>query len=208
MRLKQIRTGKTIPLTAPQFFFAREREIADEAFAGDVVGIPNHGTLRIGDTLTEGEDIQFTGIPYFAPEILRRVRLDDAMKAKKLRQALVELAEEGVVQLFKPQDGSPPLVGVVGTLQLDVLQSRLGGEYGVAIGFEVPQFQLARWITSKDKAALAKFIASNRNGMADDVDGDPVFLASSGFMMRRAEELAPDLTFKDVKDHRVDILAA
>ena len=95
------------PLHAPQFFFAREREIADEAFAGDVVGIPNHGTLRIGDTLTEGEDIQFTGVPYFAPEILRRVRLDDAMKAKKLRQALVELAEEGVVQLFRPQDGSP-----------------------------------------------------------------------------------------------------
>ncbi len=126
MRLKQVRTGKSIPLHAPQFFFAREREIADEAFAGDVVGIPNHGTLRIGDTLTEGEDIQFTGVPYFAPEILRRVRLDDAMKAKKLRQALVELAEEGVVQLFRPQDGSAPLVGVVGTLQLDVLQARLG----------------------------------------------------------------------------------
>ena len=125
MRLKQVRTGKSIPLHAPQFFFAREREIADEAFAGDVVGIPNHGTLRIGDTLTEGEDIQFTGVPYFAPEILRRVRLDDAMKAKKLRQALVELAEEGVVQLFRPQDGSAPLVGVIGTLQLDVLQARL-----------------------------------------------------------------------------------
>src|SRR6201997_4829656 len=134
MRLKQVRTGKLIPLHAPQFFFAREREIADEAFAGDVVVIPNHGTLRIGDTLTEGEDIQFTGVPYFAPEILRRVRLDDAMKAKKLRQALVELAEEGVVQLFRPQDGSAPLVGVVGTLQLDVLQARLGGECGVGVG--------------------------------------------------------------------------
>ena len=106
MRLKQVRTGKLIPLHAPQFFFAREREIADEAFAGDVVGIPNHGTLRIGDTLTDGEDINFVGVPYFAPEILRRVRLDDAMKAKKLRQALAELAEEGVVQLFRPQDGA------------------------------------------------------------------------------------------------------
>src|SRR5256885_6136819 len=116
MRLKQVRTGKSIPLHAPQFFFAREREIAEEAFAGDVVGIPNHGTLRIGDTLTEGEDIQFTGVPYFAPEILRRVRLDDAMKAMKLRQALVELAEEGVVELFRPQDGPAPLVGVWGPL--------------------------------------------------------------------------------------------
>ena len=131
MRLKQVRTGKLIPLHAPQFFFAREREIAEEAFAGDVVGIPNHGTLRIGDTLTEGEDLNFIGVPYFAPEILRRVRLDDAMKAKKLRQALVELAEEGVVQLFRPQDGAAPLVGVVGTLQLDVLQARLAAEYGV-----------------------------------------------------------------------------
>ena len=208
MRLKQVRTGKSIPLHAPQFFFAREREIADEAFAGDVVGIPNHGTLRIGDTLTEGEDIQFIGVPYFAPEILRRVRLDDAMKAKKLRQALVELAEEGVVQLFRPQDGSAPLVGVVGTLQLDVLQARLAGEYGVAIGFEASPYALARWISSTDRSALAKFIADNRTAMADDVDGDPVFLASSAFMMRRAEEMAPALTFRDIKDIRVEKLAA
>src|SRR5487761_2061772 len=202
MRLKQVRTGKLIPLHAPQFFFAREREIADEAFAGDVVGIPNHGTLRIGDTLTEGEDVNFIGVPYFAPEILRRVRLDDAMKAKKLRQALVELAEEGVGQLFRSQDGSAPLVGVVGTLQLDVLQARLASEYGVAIGFETPSFSLARWVSSPNRAALDRFVADNRTGMADDVDGDPVFLASSAFMMRRTEELAPDLTFRDIKDIR------
>ncbi|MGE0225101.1 MAG: peptide chain release factor 3 [Acetobacteraceae bacterium] len=208
MRLKQVRTGKQIPLHAPQFFFARERELAEEAFAGDVVGIPNHGTLRIGDTLTEGEEVQFIGVPYFAPEILRRVRLDDAMKAKKLRQALVELAEEGVVQLFRPQDGSAPLVGVVGTLQLDVLQARLAGEYGVAIGFETSPYALARWISSSDRAAMAKFVSDNRSAMADDVDGDPVFLASSAFMMRRAEEMAPALTFRDIKDIRVEKLAA
>jgi peptide chain release factor 3 len=208
MRLKQVRTGKQIPLHAPQFFFAREREIADEAFAGDVVGIPNHGTLRIGDTLTEGEDINFVGVPYFAPEILRRVRLDDAMKAKKLRQALTELAEEGVVQLFRPQDGSAPLVGVVGTLQLDVLQARLAEEYGVGIGFETPPFALARWISSPDRTALAKFISENRSGMADDVDGDPVFLASSAFMMRRAEEMASAVTFRDIKDVRAEKVAA
>ena len=208
MRLKQVRTGKQIPLHEPQFFFAREREIADEAFAGDVVGIPNHGTLRIGDTLTEGEEVNFVGVPYFAPEILRRVRLDDAMKAKKLRQALVELAEEGVVQLFRPQDGSAPLVGVVGTLQLDVLQARLGAEYGVAIGFEPSPYALARWITAKSRAALDKFVSENRSAMADDVDGDPVFLASSAFMMRRAEEMAPDLTFRDIKDVRAEKVAA
>ena len=208
MRLKQVRTGKSIPLHAPQFFFARERELAEEAFAGDVVGIPNHGTLRIGDTLTDGEDINFVGVPYFAPEILRRVRLDDAMKAKKLRQALAELAEEGVVQLFRPQDGAPPLVGVVGTLQLDVLDARLGAEYGVAVGFEATPYALARWISSDDRSALQRFIAENRSAMADDVDGDPVFLATSNFMMRRAAEMAPALAFRDIKDVRAEKVAA
>jgi peptide chain release factor 3 len=208
MRLKQVRTGKSIPLHAPQFFFARERELAEEAFAGDVVGIPNHGTLRIGDTLTDGEDINFLGVPYFAPEILRRVRLDDAMKAKKLRQALSELAEEGVVQLFRPQDGAAPLVGVVGTLQLDVLAARLSAEYGIGIGFEATPYALARWVSSEDRAALQKFIAENRSAMADDGDGDPVFLATSVFMMRRAAELAPALTFRDIKDVRAEKVAA
>lgn len=198
MRLKHVRTGKQFALHTPQFFFARDRQLAEEAFGGDVVGIPNHGTLRIGDTLSESEDLRFTGVPYFAPEILRRVRLDDAMKAKKLRQALVELAEEGVVQLFRPQDGLPPIVGVVGTLQLDVLQSRLKGEYSVTIGFESTPFTLARWITG-DLATLDAFAASNRSAMADDLDGDPVLLASSSFMMRRTIEMNPNLSFHDIK---------
>ena len=201
MRLKQVRTGKLIPLHAPQFFFARDRVLAEEAYAGDVVGIPNHGTLRIGDTLTEEEDLQFLGVPSFAPEFLRRVRLDDAMKAKKLKQALQELAEEGVVQLFRPQDGSPPIVGVVGTLQLDVLIARMAGEYGVGIGFESTPYNLARWI-SGDRATIEKFVTDQRTAMADDVDGDPVFLATSAFMMKRTAEQNPAVTFRDIKDHR------
>lgn len=204
MRLLNTRTGKSFVLHTPQFFFARDRQLAEEAFAGDVVGIPNHGTLRIGDTLTEGEAIRFTGVPYFAPEILRRVRLDDAMKAKKLRQALTELAEEGVVQLFRPQDGAQPIVGVVGTLQLDVLQERLKGEYGVAIGFDSTPFSLARWVTG-DRTKLDTFMMTNRSSMADDLDGDPVFLASSSFMMRRTEEMNPDLAFHDVKQIGIEI---
>ena len=127
MKVKQVRTGKSITLNAPQFFFAQDRAVADEAYAGDVVGIPNHGAIAIGDTLTEGEESNFIGVPSFAPEILRRVRLPDAMKAKKLKEALQQLAEEGVVQVFRPQDGSPALVGVVGPLQLDVLRVRLQG---------------------------------------------------------------------------------
>jgi peptide chain release factor 3 len=130
------------------------------------------------------------------------------MKAKKLRQALAELAEEGVVQLFRPQDGAAPLVGVVGTLQLDVLVARLAGEYGIAIGFEATPYALARWVSSDDRAALAKFISENRGAMADDVDGDPVFLAASAFMMRRAAELAPALQFRDIKDVRAERVAA
>src|SRR5262249_9315035 len=126
MKARQVRTGKPMSLATPQFFFARDRALADDAYAGDVVGIPNHGTLRIGDTLTEGEEITFVGVPSFAPEILRRVRLLDAMKAKKLRTALQQMAEEGVVQVFRPTDGAPALVGVVGPLQLDVLKDRLG----------------------------------------------------------------------------------
>ena len=129
------------------------------------------------------------------------------MKAKKLRQALQELAEEGVVQLFRPQDGSPPMVGVVGTLQLDVLQARLAAEYGVGIGFEQTPFQLARWVTG-DKAAMAKFLNDQRSALADDVDGDPVFLATSNFMMRRTTEQNAGLTFRDIKDFRAQKAAA
>ncbi|MDI2111886.1 peptide chain release factor 3 [Commensalibacter nepenthis] len=198
MKLKHTRTGKTFALHTPQFFFARDRQLAEEAFAGDVVGIPNHGTLRIGDTLTEGEDLQFTGVPYFAPEILRRVNLKDAMKAKKLKQALTELAEEGVVQLFRPQDGSAPIVGVVGVLQLDVLQTRLKHEYGVDITFDGISFSQARWVQG-DKAIIERFISSNRSAIADDIDGDPVFLSTSDFMMQRTIDANKELSFHDIK---------
>ena len=149
MKAKLVRTGKTIALNAPQFFFAQNRQLANEAYAGDIAGIPNHGTLRIGDTLTEGEDLVFRGIPSFAPEILRRVKTGDAMKAKKLREALGQMAEEGVVQLFLPNDGSGAIAGVVGALQLDVLAVRLQAEYGLPVTFETSRFEFARWIAAK-----------------------------------------------------------
>ena len=202
MKALQVRTGKFIGLHTPQFFFAQDRSIAEEAYAGDVVGIPNHGTLRIGDTLTEGEAITFTGLPSFAPEILRRVRLEDAMKAKKMKSALQELAEEGVVQIFQPVDGSPILVGVVGPLQLDVLQNRLEAEYGLPVRFEVSQFALARWISSDDKVALERFQTEKRSAIATDVHGDPVFLASSTVNLQLAGEWNPSLRFTDTKENR------
>jgi peptide chain release factor 3 len=201
MKAKLTRTGKPMTLAAPHFFFAQDRAIADEAYAGDVVGIPNHGTLRIGDTLTEGEDLNFVGVPSFAPEILRRIRLPDAMKAKKLKQALQELAEEGVVQVFRPRDGSPAMVGVVGPLQLDVLKDRLKDEYGLDVGFDVSEFQLARWLTG-DRKDLDAFVAANGSGIAEDLDGDVVFLARNQFYLDYARERATSIRFEDIKDVR------
>jgi peptide chain release factor 3 len=200
MRAKHVRTGKSIGLHAPHFFFAQDRAIADEAFAGDVVGIPNHGSLRIGDTLTEGEALNFVGVPSFAPEIIRRVRLTDAMKAKKLKQALQEMAEEGVVQVFRPTDGAPALIGVVGPLQLDVLRDRLATEYGLPVEFDPSEFQLARWISAADRKKLEDFAEANRSGIADDLDGDLVYLARSQFYLDYTRERAPGIVFTDVKD--------
>jgi peptide chain release factor 3 len=200
MKAKLVRTGKNMSLSSPQFFFAQDRALADEAFAGDVVGIPNHGTLRIGDTLTEGEELTFVGVPSFAPEIVRRVRLTDAMKAKKLKEALQQMSEEGVVQVFRPRDGAPALVGVVGPLQLDVLKARLDAEYSLPVEFEVSEFQLARWISSDDRKKLEAFIAANGSGVADDVDGDPVFLAKNEFYLGYTRERADGITFSSIKD--------
>ncbi|MCP4615192.1 MAG: peptide chain release factor 3 [Bradyrhizobium sp.] len=200
MKAKLVRTGKNMSLSSPQFFFAQDRSVADEAFAGDVVGIPNHGTLRIGDTLTEGEDLTFVGVPSFAPEIVRRVRLTDAMKAKKLKEALQQMSEEGVVQVFRPRDGAPALVGVVGPLQLDVLKARLDAEYSLPVEFEVSEFQLARWISSDDRKKLDAFVAANNSGIADDVDGDPVFMAKNEFYLGYTKERAEGIEFSAVKD--------
>lgn len=200
MKAKLVRTGKSMPLSSPQFFFAQDRSVADEAYAGDVVGIPNHGTLRIGDTLTDGEDFNFVGVPSFAPEIVRRVRLTDAMKAKKLKEALQQMSEEGVVQVFRPRDGAPALVGVVGALQLDVLKARLEAEYSLPVEFEVSEFQLARWVASDDRKKLDTFIAANTSSIADDVDGDPVYLARNEFYLGYTRERAEGIEFTNVKD--------
>ena len=200
MKAKLTRTAKAMTLSTPQFFFAQDRALAEEAYAGDVVGIPNHGTLRIGDTLTEGEDIAFLGVPNFAPEILRRVKLGDPMKAKKLKEALQQMAEEGVVQVFRPLDGAPALVGVVGPLQLDVLKVRLSEEYGLEIGFEQPEFQLARWIASIDAKKVEDFVQANYSSCAEDLDGDKVFMARNQFLLDYTRERAIGISFTDIKD--------
>ena len=190
MKLKQSGTGKTIGVHNPILFFASERETVDEAWPGDIIGIPNHGVLRVGDTLSESGGVVFTGIPNFAPEILRRVRLADPLKQKHLARALESLAEEGVTQLFKPQIGSQWIVGVVGMLQLDVLKSRLVAEYGLEAELEASPYDSARWLAGSE-ADIEKFAAGNRGGMAADRDGAPVFLAKSAWELGYVAEKFP-----------------
>ncbi|TCT03873.1 peptide chain release factor 3 [Aquabacter spiritensis] len=199
MKLFNAREKRQMAIANPIFFFAQERETVDEAVAGDIIGIPNHGMLRVGDTLSEGETIRFEGIPDFAPEILRRVLLADPIKAKQLQKALQDMAEEGVVQVLRPVADPAPIVGVVGTLQLDVLSSRLDKEYGVPIRYESVSYVTARWIAG-ERAEMDRFIDANRFSIALDRDQAPVYLARSQWVLDRAIEEWPKLKFLAVKE--------
>jgi peptide chain release factor 3 len=200
MKLKNIRTGRLMSVQAPVFFLARERNLAEEAWPGDIIGIPNHGSLRIGDTLTEGEEIRITGLPSFAPEILRRVKLDDPMKSKHLRHALGQLAEEGVTRVFKPLTGGDWIIGVVGALQLDVLTARLAAEYDLATRLDGAPFQAARWLETDDRAEIERFRIKNPSASAEDHDGIPVFLARNAWDLRTTIEEWPDIRFTETRE--------
>jgi len=200
MKLRQVRTGKDIMVHSPIVFLAQDREIADEAGAGDVIGIPNHGTIRVGDTFTQGEEIRFTGLPAFAPEILRRVRLVDTGKVKQLRQALQDLSEEGLIQVFKPDIGTQFVVGVIGVLQLEVVVDRARNEYKVELDFEPTPYSMARWLRSEDEKALDAFIRANRNSVMTDRDGDPVFLAQGAWELNFKVSNHEDIQFLKTKE--------
>jgi len=199
MKLTPSGSGKPIAVHSPILFFAQDREIADSAEAGDIIGIPNHGTLRVGDTLSERNDVRFTGLPNFAPEILRRVQLKDPTKTKQLRKALDDLSEEGVIQVFYPEFGAQWIVGVVGQLQLEVLVSRLEAEYKVEAALEAAPFATARWLKGP-AAALDTFAEFNRATIAKDRDGDPVFMAKSPWDVGYQQEKNPQLTFSATKE--------
>ena len=200
MKLKQIGTGKQLAVHNPIFFFAQDRELVEEAMPGDIIGIPNHGTLRVGDTLTEGEELRFTGIPNFAPDILRRVQLGDPLRVKAMRQALQDLAEEGVSQVFKPVDGSTWIVGVVGMLQFDVLTTRIEAEYNIKAGFEDGGFVTARWVAADDPKELERFAAAHKSNMAEDRDGSPVYLARNTWQLGRAQQDFPNVKFTATRE--------
>ncbi|AMU95831.1 peptide chain release factor 3 [Sphingopyxis terrae subsp. ummariensis] len=200
MRLTQGGTGKAIAISRPMLFLAQDREMAEEAWPGDIIGIPNHGTLRVGDTLSERSDVMITGLPNFAPEILRRVALVDPTKTKQLRKALDDMAEEGIIQVFYPEIGANMIVGVVGQLQLDVLISRLEAEYKVEAKLEASPWDTARWIASDDAAALKQFQADNRGAAATDRDGAPVFMAKDAWEVGYVTQRNPSIRFTATKE--------
>jgi peptide chain release factor 3 len=202
MKLTPSGLGKPIAVHSPILFFAQDREIADTAEAGDIIGIPNHGTLRVGDTLSEKNDVRFTGLPNFAPEILRRVQLRDPTKTKQLRKALDDLSEEGVIQVFYPEIGAQWIVGVVGQLQLDVLISRLEAEYKVEAKLEASPWDTARWIASDDPAALKAFQADHRGASAADRDGAPVFMAKDAWEVGYVTQRHPAIRFTATKERQ------
>ncbi|HWU03554.1 MAG TPA: peptide chain release factor 3 [Novosphingobium sp.] len=199
MKLTPSALGKPVAIHSPILFFAQDREIADTAEPGDIIGIPNHGTLRVGDTLSEANKVRFTGLPNFAPEILRRVALKDPTKTKQLRKALDDLSEEGVIQVFYPEIGSQWIVGVVGQLQLDVLISRLEAEYKVEAGLEQAPFDTARWVKGSD-SALRDFAEFNRANLAKDRDGALVFMARSAWDVSYQQERNPELAFSATRE--------
>lgn len=202
MKLHHVRTKKPMAVSNPVLFLAQDRELAEDAWAGDIIGIPNHGQLRIGDALTEGEDIRFTGIPAFAPELLQSVRAGDPMKAKHLEKALTQFAEEGASKLFKPTVGTGWIVGVVGPLQFEVLASRIEQEYGLPVRFEPTQFTGARWIAGP-KEKLEAFAKANRGHMAEDHDGDPVYMTRLQWDLDRVVRDWPDLRLTATKETMV-----
>ena len=202
MRLKVSRTGKEIRPNNVVSFLSQRRELVEQAYAGDIIGIPNHGVLHLGDVLTEGETLQFTGLPFFAPELFQAVEVKDPLRTKQLRTGLTQLGEEGAIQVFKPiAAGGALLLGAVGQLQFEVVAHRLKTEYGVEARMMSSRYSLARWITAKDAKTLQKFIDNNAGNIAYDVVEAPAFLASSQAQLRVVQELYPDITFHTMREH-------
>ena len=202
MKLTHVRSKKPMAISNPVMFLASDRELAEEAWAGDIIGIPNHGQLRIGDTLTEGETLRVTGIPSFAPELLQGVRAGDPLKSKHLEKALMQFAEEGAAKVFKPSIGSGFVVGVVGQLQFEVLASRIELEYGLPVRFEASQFTSARWV-SGDKPAVEAFANANKQHISHDHDGDIVYLTRLQWDIDRVARDYPDVTLSATKEMMV-----
>ena len=201
MKLKVVRSGKELRPNTVVSFMSQRRELLDTAFAGDIIGIPNHGVLQLGDTLTEGEALQFTGLPFFAPEMFRAVEVADPLRSKQLRAGLTQLGEEGAIQVFRPIAGSLLLLGAVGQLQFEVVAHRLEHEYGVKARIMGSHFNLARWVTSDDANELKKFIDANAHRVALDAVDAPTLLVDHSATLRAVEQQWPKIKFHALREH-------
>ena len=201
MKLKICRNGKEVRTNNALSFLSQRRDILDEAFPGDIIGLPNHGLLRLGDTLTEGEQLQFTGLPFFAPEIFRMVESADPLRSKQLRTGLMQLGEEGAIQVFRPMAGGTMLLGAFGQLQFEVVSHRLQTEYGAEVRLLPSRYSLARWVSSDDPVALKKFTQENIHRMAEDVVGAAVFLATHKSELDVAQQRWESIQFHALREH-------
>jgi len=205
MKVFHPRTGKELKLANALTFMASDREIAAEAWPGDVIGIHNHGTISIGDSFSEGEAVNFTGIPNFAPELFRRARLRDPLKLKQLQKGLAQLSEEGATQFFRPLMSNDLILGAVGMLQFDVVAYRLKDEYGVDASFEPVQVQTARWVYAPDDKTLEAFREKNAMNLGIDAAGHLVYLAPSRVNLQLAQERAKDVRFEATREHAASV---
>jgi peptide chain release factor 3 len=201
MRLKVVRSGKELRPNTVVSFLSQRRELLDEAFAGDIIGIPNHGVLQLGDTLTEGEALQYTGLPFFAPEMFRSVEVADPLRTKQLKAGLTQLGEEGAIQVFRPVAGSVLLLGAVGQLQFEVVAHRLEHEYGCKARVAPSRFQIARWVTADDDKELARFIDANAHRVAYDAVDAPTLLVEYAPELRAIEGNWPRIKFHTMREH-------
>ena len=205
MKIKHLRINREIRVSNVVTFMASSREQVEEAYAGDIIGLPNHGNMQIGDSFSEGELLQYTGIPYFAPDFFRSVRIRNPIKVKQLHKGLQQLGEEGAVQVFKPMDGGDLILGAVGMLQFDVVASRLQGEYGVDAMFEGTSTTSARWVTCDDKKILADFEKALSHNLAIDAAGNLAYLAPNSVNLKLTQERWPKVVFHTTREHAVKL---
>jgi peptide chain release factor 3 len=201
MRLTVQRTGKEFRPNNVVSFLSQRRELLDEAYAGDIIGIPTHGGLQLGDTLTEGESLQFTGLPFFAPEIFRYVEVVNPLRAKQLRTGLTQLGEEGAIQVFRPLRSTMMLLGAVGVLQFEVAAHRLKHEYGVEARVTPAPYTCARWVSCDNPAKLEQFIDRNAGRVAQDAADAYAVLTATKHEMKVIQEMWPDIRFHAQREH-------
>jgi len=201
MKVKHVRLGREIKIADALTFMASEREHVEDAYPGDIIGIHNHGTIRIGDTFTEGENFAFTGIPNFAPELFRRAQLRDPLKMKQLQKGLVQLCEEGATQLYRPLINNDLILGAVGVLQFDVVAHRLKAEYNVECAFEAVNVNTARWVECDDEKMLEEFKAKHEANLALDHAGDLVYIAPTRVNLQMTMERWPKIRFLATREH-------